>query len=172
MSLTARPSSREAVPKRSMPGIRASALMAVAAMLSVQTGAAVSTWMFDSTGPVGAAWLRLTLAALVLFALSRPRVRGLSRPALAYAAGLGLTSAAMTMCYFGAIDRIPLGMASSLEYLGPFAVAVVGLSALRDVVWPVLAGAGVLAITQPWEAGFDLAGVALGVGAGARSLRA
>jgi inner membrane transporter RhtA len=131
-----------------MPGIRASALMAVAAMLSVQTGAAVSTWMFDSTGPVGAAWLRLTLAALVLFALSRPRVRGLSRPALAYAAGLGLTSAAMTMCYFGAIDRIPLGMASSLEYLGPFAVAVVGLSALRDVVWPVLAGAGVLAITR------------------------
>jgi inner membrane transporter RhtA len=136
-------------------------------MLSVQTGAAVSTWMFDSTGPVGAAWLRLTLAALVLLILCRPRVRDLSRASLVYAAALGVTSAAMTMFYFGAIDRIPLGTASSLEYLGPFAVALFGLSAARDVLWPVLAAAGVLAVTQPWEASFDLLGVSLGVGAGA-----
>lgn len=141
--------------------------MAVTAMLSVQTGAAVSTWMFDSTGPVGAAWLRLTLAALVLLFICRPRIRNLSKASLAYAGGLGVTSAAMTMFYFGAIDRIPLGTASSLEYLGPFAVAVLGLSAARDVLWPILAAVGVVAVTQPWLAGFDLAGVCLGIGAGA-----
>ncbi|GAB2663538.1 EamA family transporter [Saccharopolyspora gloriosae] len=149
------------------PNVKLCAAMAVAAMLSVQTGAAVSTWMFGSLGPVGAAFSRLALAALILLLFVRPDFRSISWEALLSAAGLGVVSAAMTLCYFQAIDRIPLGTASTLEYLGPFAVAVFGLRRSYDVIWPVLALLGVVLLTSPWSGSLDLAGIGFGLAAGA-----
>ncbi|MFI7002700.1 EamA family transporter [Nocardia sp. NPDC050175] len=148
-------------------GVQASAAMGIVAMLSVQTGAAVSTSMFPLTGTSGAAWLRLLVAAVVLMVAVRPRLRGMSLKAALYVCGLGVMSAFMTISYFGAISRIPLGTASCLEYLGPFVVAVIGLRTRRDLMWPVLAVLGVVLVSQPWHDGFDAVGVLLGVAAGA-----
>jgi inner membrane transporter RhtA len=139
----------------------------VVSMTSVQMGAAVSTWMFGRVGPVGTAFMRLCWASLFLLAWARPRLRGHNRDDLLVAAALGAMSAAMTICYFLAVDRIPLGVASSLEFLGPLAVAFYGLRArLSNFLWPMLAAAGVLALARPWEGVAGLAGIMFGAMAG------
>ena len=141
--------------------------LAVGAMVSVQSGAAVSTWMFDSAGPLGTASLRLAFAAVILLVWARPRLRGRNRKDLLLAAALGANSALMTLCYFEAIDRIPLGVASALEFLGPLTVAVAGLRRRVDAVWPLLAVCGVLALTQPWSGSVNAVGLAFGAVSGA-----
>ncbi|HEY0641355.1 MAG TPA: EamA family transporter [Pseudonocardiaceae bacterium] len=143
------------------------AALAVTAMISVQTGAAVSTWLFDSAGPTGTAWLRLAWGAIFLLIWARPRLTRYSAGDLGSALALGVVSATLTICYFQAIARIPLGTASALEYLGPLTVAVVGLRRRIDVLWPVAAGGGVLLLTQPWTSSMDPVGVAFALGAGA-----
>ncbi|WP_447008242.1 EamA family transporter [Saccharothrix isguenensis] len=148
-------------------GVNGAGAIAVAAMVCVQSGAAVSTWLFDTAGPMGTAWLRLCFGALFLLVWARPRLRGRTAGDYGVALGLGLVSAGMTICYFQAIDRIPLGTASALEYLGPLVVAFIGLRKWVDVLWPVLAAAGVLVLTNPWSASADLVGIAFGLGAGA-----
>ncbi|MFB7248872.1 EamA family transporter [Streptomyces populi] len=149
-------------------GTAGPAAIAVAAMTSVQLGAAVSTWMFEETGPLGTAFLRLAWAALMLLLWARPSLRGRSRSDLLVVGALGVMSAAMTICYFLAIDRIPLGVASALEFLGPLVVAIVGLRGRRvDLVWPALAAIGVTALTRPWEGDAELLGLFFGFLAGA-----
>ncbi|MFD3596433.1 DMT family transporter [Nocardia sp. NPDC058640] len=145
---------------------RTAALMGVGGMLSVQTGSAVSIHLFPVSGTSGTAWLRLLIAALVLTIFVRPRLRGASAISIVYACGLGVMSALMTLCYFGAIARIPLGVASCLEYLGPFAVAIAGSRTRRDFIWPIIAVVGVILVSQPWLDSFDVIGILLGAAAG------
>lgn len=142
-------------------------LLAVLAMLSVQSGAAVATFMFDDVGPAGAAWLRLSWAAAILLCLSRPALRGRRKGDLRAAVALGVVSAAMTVSYFQALDHIPLGTATALEFLGPLTLAAFGLRQRRGVVWPLLAGIGVLGLTEPWSGAVDMLGVAFALLAGA-----
>lgn len=138
--------------------------LVVISMTSVQSGAAVSTWMFDQIGPMGTAFMRLVWAAIFLLAWARPRLRGRSPRDLAAAAALGAVSAAMTLCYFMAVDRIPLGVASALEFLGPLTVAIFGLRGRRfDLLWPILAAVGVLALAQPWSSTVSLLGLCFGM---------
>lgn len=128
----------------------------------------MSTWMFGQIGPMGTAFMRLLWAALFLLLWARPRLKGRSPGDLGIAAALGGMSAAMTICYFLAVDRIPLGVASALEFLGPLTVAILGLRGQRlDLVWPLLAGIGVLALARPWEESADLVGLLFGLMAGA-----
>jgi inner membrane transporter RhtA len=149
------------------PAALATAL-AVAAMASVQTGAAISTWLFGRIGPAGTVWLRLLWAALVLLALARPSLRVRRPRDLLTVFVLGVVSGTMTMCYFAAIARIPLGTATALEFLGPLAVAILG--GLRrsslNIVWPVAAGVGVLLLTRPWTSSLNTAGILFAVAAG------
>ncbi|WP_044575102.1 EamA family transporter [Saccharopolyspora spinosa] len=149
------------------PRVGVCVAMAIGAMMSVQTGAAVSTWMFAAVGPVGAAFLRLALAAAFLLAICRPNPFKFSKSSMLSAIGLGLVSCCMTLFYFQAINLIPLGTASTLEYLGPFTIAVIGLKKRRDLVWPVLALAGVVMLTTPWAGEFNPVGIAYGLAAGA-----
>jgi len=157
---------------RSLPWLRQTtpgmaALLAVLAMSSVQTGAAVSTWLFASFGPTGTAWLRLCWAALFLVPLARPKLRG-RRPAdLAVVVLLGVASGLLTVLYFQAVRRLPLGTATALEFLGPLTVAMAGLRRLSAVVWPLAAAAGVLALTQPGTSAVDPVGVLFALGAAA-----
>ncbi|MGV9265267.1 EamA family transporter [Kitasatospora sp. NPDC003701] len=153
--------------RKALPGTYGAAALAVGAMICVQSGAAVSTWMFPTAGPLGTASLRLAFAAAIMLVWARPRLRGRSRQDLLLAAALGTVSAVMTICYFEAIDRIPLGVSSALEFLGPLAVAVAGLRRRIDVIWPLLAVCGVLALTQPWNGSVDLVGLAFGAASGA-----
>jgi inner membrane transporter RhtA len=148
-------------PRRTAPAIG----LAVAAMLCVQTGAAISTWLFGQIGPVGTGWLRLSWAALVLLALTRPSLRTRTPGELLVVLGLGAVSGAMTLCYFVAIQRIPLGTATALEFLGPLTVAMLGLRRPLDLIWPLSAALGVLALTRPGTAHVNLVGVLFALGA-------
>jgi inner membrane transporter RhtA len=130
-------------------------------MLTVQLGAAASVPMFTQLGAAGTAWLRLSWAALFFVALVRPPVWSLPRQGVRAAVLLGVVSAAMTLAFFAAIERIPLGVASALEFLGPLGVAVAHRAGRPGLVWPALAGAGVLGLTEPWNGTTDLIGVGL-----------
>ncbi|MFF4272123.1 DMT family transporter [Streptomyces sp. NPDC001536] len=141
--------------------------LALVAMASVQTGAGTSSHLFDKFTPAGTAWLRLTWAAVVLWLLARPRLRGRDRREVGTALLLGAVSGLLTLLYFEAVVRIPLGTATALEFLGPLGVAVAGLRRRIDVLWPLTAAAGVLALTRPWSGEVDLAGVGFALGAAA-----
>jgi inner membrane transporter RhtA len=135
--------------------------LAVAAMLSVQVAAALSTHLFDTVGPAGTAWLRLTFGAIVFLAISRPRVRRLSRSDKGTVLALGVATGLVTVAFSSAIARIPLGTAVAIEFLGPLGVAVFHDPDRRRLLWPALALAGVVLLTEPWQASIDPVGVLL-----------
>lgn len=138
--------------------------MAVTSMLLVQLGLAASVGLIDVLGAEGTAWLRLVWAGLLLLVIVRPRLSQFSRPALRAGIALGVVTAGVTMLFMAAIERLPLGTASALEFLGPLGVAAWrGSGAAR--AWTGLAAVGVLLLTQPWNGEADLLGVALALGA-------
>jgi len=133
--------------------------MAITAMLCVQLGLAVSVSLIDRIGAEGAAWLRLAWAGVLLLVIVRPRPSAFTRRTFATAAALGAVTAGITMLFMAAIERIPLGTASALEFLGPLGVAVATARGGRRVLWPALAGIGVLLLTEPWSGSVNTAGV-------------
>jgi inner membrane transporter RhtA len=137
--------------------------LAIASMTTIQLGAALSQPLFDRIGPGGLVTLRLVLAALILWPFARPRLRGRARADLAAAVALGACSGVLTLAFFEAIARIPLGVAVTIEFLGPLGVALAGSRHARDVAWVLLAGAGVALLTLGHGSGesLDPAGVAL-----------
>jgi inner membrane transporter RhtA len=161
---TSEPHRAQALPSSAPIGVAVA--LAGAAMTSVQAGAALSTSLFRIVGPAGTAWLRLCWAAVILLVFARPRLAGRPAADLAVAATLGAISWTMTLCYFEAVNRLPLGTAAALEFLGPLTVAMLGLRRRADLVWPVCAAAGVVALTRPWTGDVDLVGVAFGLAAG------
>ncbi len=130
-------------------------------MLSVQIAAALSTHLFDRIGPAGTAWLRLTFGAIVFLAISRPRVRSLSRSDMGTVLALGVATGLVTVAFSAAIARIPLGTAVAIEFLGPLGVAVFHDPDRRRLLWPALALAGVVLLTEPWQGSIDPVGVLL-----------
>ncbi len=110
---------------------------------SVQVGAAFATKLFVHLGPAGTVLVRVLFAAVVLCAISRPRLRVHSVKELRLAALFGLSLALMNVTFYEALDRIHLGIAVTLEFVGPLGVALAGSRTRLDVVWAVLAAAGV-----------------------------
>ncbi len=102
--------------------------------MSVQVGAAIATTLFDEVGPGGAVFLRILLAAIVLMALWRPALRVPENGAKDVLA-LGLLLGVMNLTFYEALDRIPLGIAVTLEFVGPLTVAVLGSRRRRDLFW-------------------------------------
>lgn len=126
--------------------------MLLTAAVSVQTSAAVATTMFERAGAAGAAWLRLLVGALILAgvaAASRGAVVRRSPGAIPWAVGLGLCLAAMNTAFYGAIERLPLGVAVAIEFVGPLGVAVAASRRPRDLAWAGVAGVAVAALTLP-----------------------
>ncbi|GAA2632371.1 EamA family transporter [Paractinoplanes durhamensis] len=138
--------------------------LAVAAMLTVQASIAASVGLIGEIGAEGAAWLRLSWAGLLLLLLIRPRLRDFGARNLRAAALLGVATAGATVLFMAAVGRLPLGTASAIEFLGPLGVAVA--QNRRNLMWPVLAGAGVLLLTTPWQGHADPLGVVFALGAG------
>ena len=129
---------------------RTGTLMAVASMSCVQLGLAASVGLFERLGATGTAWIRLAWAGVIVFALVRPWRMRISRSSLVVCVALGVVTAALTVLFMAAIERLPLGTASALEFLGPLGVAVVrGRAAGRW--WALVAAVGVLALTEPWH---------------------
>lgn len=133
--------------------------LVLAAAVSVQIGAAIAVRIFPQAGPVGAVWLRLAFSALLMVLVARPALRSAERHALGAAVAFGLVLAAMNTTFYLAIDRIPLGVAVTVEFIGPLAVAVGGSRRRLDLAWVGLAAAGVVLL-----AGADRSGAAAGHG--------
>ncbi|WP_210648742.1 DMT family transporter [Nocardioides sp. SYSU D00065] len=134
-------------------------------ILSVQAGAAIAKGLFGEISPTAMVWLRLVTSALVLAALARPRLAGRSRQDWAVVLGFGLSLATMNWAIYQSFSRIPLGIAVTIEFIGPLTLAVVGSRRARDLVWVLLAGLGV-ALLGFQRAGLDLLGVGYALLAG------
>jgi inner membrane transporter RhtA len=136
---------------------------AVASMVLIQLGAALSHPMLLSSGPVAVTWLRLCWASVLLLAFVRPfdAWREVLAGRAWSAVALGVASGVMTLCYFESLARIPQGMANAIEFLGPLSVAVIGSRRARDLLWAALAAVGVALLLRPgkaWQP--DAAGIA------------
>jgi len=139
--------------------------MAVASMVLVQLGLALSVELLDRIGAEGAAWLRLAWAGVLLLILVRPRFWRFTRSALWACVALGVVTAGITLLFMASVARLPLGTASALEFLGPLGVAVVR-GRRATLVFPVLAAVGVVLLTEPWRGGADPLGVFYALAAG------
>jgi inner membrane transporter RhtA len=134
-------------------------LLAVGSIVTVQLGAALATKQFEEIGPAGTAWLRLSFGALMFLAIARPSLSQYSRRDLAFAVLLGAVSGLMTVAFLCALDRLPLATTIAIEFLGPLGVAVARAHNRRALIWPIMAFAGVIAMTQPWTGHVDGLGV-------------
>ncbi len=123
-------------------------LLVLGAVASVQSGAAVATRLFPDVGPGGTVLLRLGLSAALLLAVARPRLGGRRRQDLGLAVAFGLVLAGMNATFYEALDRIPLGIAVTVEFVGPLGVAVAGSRRRLDLLWVALAGTGVALLTS------------------------
>jgi inner membrane transporter RhtA len=134
--------------------LRAALALAVAAQLSVNAASGFAVKAFEVAGPASMVLFRNGLSALVLLALVRPRLKGLSRQEWAAAAAYGLSLATMNSFFYEAINLIPVGPAVTMEMLGPLALSVILARRWRAWLWAVAALAGVALVS-----GFDLGGV-------------
>ena len=126
-----------------MPTTARPVWLVVAAILSVQVGAAMSKDLFDVVSPTGMVWLRLATSTLVLLALARPRLRGRSPADWAVVLAFGAALATMNWAIYQSIARLPLGVAVSIELLGPLTLALALSRRRTDLLWVLLAGVGV-----------------------------
>ena len=137
-------------------------------ILSVQFGASVAKSIFDEAAPTTIVWLRLATSALVLVAVARPALRGRSRQDWYVVLAFGVSLGVMNWSFYQAFARIPLGVAVTLEFLGPLTLAVVGSRRPRDLLWVALAGLGVALLGLSGSGGsLTVAGVAFALLAGA-----
>jgi inner membrane transporter RhtA len=118
-------------------------VLLLGSIASVQFGSAFAAKLFDQAGPGGVVFLRLGLSGALLLAISRPTLRGRTRADLGAALAFGLVLGSMNWSFYEALDRLPLGVAVTIEFLGPLAVAVAGSRRALDLLWVLLAGGGV-----------------------------
>jgi inner membrane transporter RhtA len=118
-------------------------LYALGSIASVQVGATVARQLFPFLGPTGTVFVRVGFGALILLAIARPGLRRLSAAQWREVVPFGLIIAGMNLCFYQSIARIPLGIAVTIEFLGPLAVAVAGSRKALDFAWVGMAGAGV-----------------------------
>lgn len=138
-------------------------VLAVAAMLCVQLGSALSIDLIHDAGPAGTAWLRLSMGAVVFVAVARPPLRAIRPCDVAPLLGLGVTTGIQTIAFLAAIERLPLGTCVAIEFLGPLTVAAARSGHRRALVWAAVALAGVVLLTQPWRGAVDAAGIGFAV---------
>jgi inner membrane transporter RhtA len=129
---------------RSPLGTRSAASVAVGGMISVQSGAAIAARLFDVVDPTVVLLVRQGVTALVLLAVTRPDVRALTRHQWWTAARFGAAIAVMNLAMYEAIDRLPLGLAVTIELCGPLALSVALARRRLDLAWTALAVAGLL----------------------------
>jgi inner membrane transporter RhtA len=122
--------------------------LVLTAAVSIQFGAAIAATLFDEVGAAGVSLLRLGFAAPILLLVWRPGVRAHSRADLQLAALFGLVLGAMNLFFYLALDRIPLGIAVTIEFAGPLAIAVIGSRRRVDVAFAVLAAAGIVLLAS------------------------
>jgi inner membrane transporter RhtA len=140
--------------------------LVLAGILSVQFGAGIAKDLFGEVTPTTMVWLRLLTSAVVLGLFARPVLRGRSRDDWVVALGFGLSLGVMNWAIYQSFARIPLGLAVTIEFVGPLTLAILGSRRALDLVWAALAGLGVVLLGfEPGD--LDLAGVGFALVAGA-----
>jgi inner membrane transporter RhtA len=140
--------------------------LALLAILSVQMGAAIGKGLFSAIGPLGTTFLRLGFAAILLLLLWRPQVRGLTRAQYINVLLFGIVLAAMNGAFYSAIRFIPLGIAVTLEFVGPLGLALVQSRRVKDIIWVLLAVVGILLLAPIGHEAINLMGAGLALLAG------
>ncbi|MBN9104991.1 MAG: EamA family transporter [Propionibacteriaceae bacterium] len=140
--------------------------LVLGAIVSVQFGAAFAKSLFPLADPTAIAWLRMAVAALVFWVVARPRLRGRTWAEWRVVLGYGIALATMNWSIYQSFARIPIGLAVTIEFLGPLVVALVGSRRPRDLVWAALAAIGV-ALLGAFPTSADWAGVGFALLAGA-----
>lgn len=135
-------------------------------VVSVQVGAATATKLFDELGPTGTVMLRLAFAAIVLLAVWRPAFRGLRGARARDVILFGIVLAGMNTSFYLALDRIPLGIAVTLEFIGPLGIAFAFSRRRLDLVWALMATAGILLLAPLPGNDLDALGAGLALLAG------
>ena len=137
------------------------------AIISVQSGAAIAKSLFPAIGAAGTASLRIGISAIILLAVYRPNLFKITPNQWKIVIPYGLSLGAMNLIFYLAIERIPIGLAVTMEFIGPLVVAVMGSKRLVDYLWVLLAATGIVLIA-PWSNnGIDLLGVLFALLAGA-----
>lgn len=159
--MSARPSA-----PRSLPAWLSPVWLVLGAIVSVQVGAAFAKSLFALTDPTAVAWLRMAAAAAIFWVFARPRLRGRTWPEWRIVLGYGIALATMNWAIYQSFARIPIGLAVTIEFLGPLAVALVGSRRARDLVWVGLAAVGVT-LLGVFPTTVDWAGIGFALLAGA-----
>lgn len=135
-------------------------------ILSVQWGAGIAKTLFDEADPTAVVWLRLATSAVVMALVARPALRGHSRRDWQLVVAFGVCLAVMNWSFYQSFQRIPIGLAVTIEFIGPLSVAVLGSRRARDLIWVALAAVGVVLLgLEPGK--LNVAGVAFALVAGA-----
>ena len=137
----------------------------IVAAVSQYLGAALAFSIFDNLGTSTVATLRVLGAALVLILLRRSWRRSLKDLDMFWTASFGIVLAGMNLCFYLAIDNLPLGNAVAIEFLGPIAVAAAGHRSARNLVSLIVASLGVLLLAQVTSEG-TVTGVLFALAAG------
>ncbi|MEU6817178.1 EamA family transporter [Streptomyces sp. NPDC046860] len=140
--------------------------LVLAGGISVQFGGALAVTLMPRAGALGVVTLRLLAAAVVLLVVCRPRLRGHSRADWGTVVVFGITMAAMNGLFYQSVARIPLGLAVTLEVLGPLALSVLASRRAVNAVWAALALAGVFLLGGGGFGDLDPLGVGFALSAG------
>ena len=147
---------------------RGAALLVLASIVAVQSGSALATTLFDEIGAAGAVFLRAGFGALVLLALTRGAVLRAREWPHRDVILLGVAVAAVNLCFYAALDRLPLGVTVTLEFVGPLGIPIAGSPRWWEGVWVLLAATGIVLLSDGGGGkGIDLLGVVLALAAGA-----
>jgi inner membrane transporter RhtA len=137
------------------------------AIISVQCGAAIAKTLFPALGAAGTASIRIGVSALILLLAYRPNLKQITPQQWKIVIPYGLSLGAMNLVFYFAIERIPIGLAVTLEFIGPLLVAIIGSRRIVDYLWVLLAAAGIVLIA-PWtNSRIDTLGVLFALLAGA-----
>lgn len=137
------------------------------AIISVQCGAAIAKTLFPALGAAGTASIRIGVSALILLLAYRPNLKQITPQQWKIVVPYGLSLGAMNLVFYFAIERIPIGLAVTLEFIGPLLVAIIGSRRIVDYLWVLLAAAGIVLIA-PWtNSRIDTLGVLFALLAGA-----
>jgi len=141
-------------------------LLLLGSIVSIQIGASVAVGLFPTIGPVATTFLRLLVAALLLMVASRHSIDGTARRNAGWLVLFGLVMAVMNLSFYGAIARIPLGLAVAIEFVGPLGLAALTSRRPLDFAWIGLAAIGLGALTPEIGSTLDPIGVGLALVAG------
>jgi inner membrane transporter RhtA len=145
-------------------------VLVLLAVLSVQFGGALAATLVPAIGAAGSVTLRLLIGTVILVLVARPRLRGHDRSAWVTVVLFGLALGAMNWSFYASLGRLPIGVAVTIEFIGPLLLTVVLSRRVVDVLAVLCAGGGVLLISQALSVPFadlDLVGLGLAAVAGA-----